>query len=107
MNFIKNLPISRKLLLGFGSMLLLLLVISTVSYFGFGSYREIARDNNLMGRVQANLLSARLGALRYLRTQSEDAVGTFDERIVTTRELVLEADDTIEDPERAERVASS
>lgn len=67
----QRLKLNAQLNLAFGLMIALLSVVSLVSYFALSSghdnfveYRMNARDSNLSGRIQANLLSVRLNALK-------------------------------------------
>ncbi|MBN2719092.1 MAG: HAMP domain-containing protein, partial [Deltaproteobacteria bacterium] len=103
-----NLSIGKKIGGGFGICIALMAILATVSWFGFGAaetgftdYREIARDNVLMGRVQANLLEARLQVKNFIQTSSDDSVAKFNERFDDTQEFVTEAKETIQNPERA------
>ncbi len=59
----KKLSLSKKLYYGFASVILLLIIISLLSYKTisnsseeFTAYRGLARETNLSGRVQANML---------------------------------------------------
>lgn len=58
--------LSKKLALGFGSVLVLLVIIGVVALSalwtaddGFDRYQQLARDANAMGVAQADLLNAR------------------------------------------------
>ncbi|NQU65203.1 MAG: hypothetical protein HQ517_13100 [SAR324 cluster bacterium] len=74
----KDMTLSRKLSLGFGFVLLLLAVVSLISFTTiesaskeFMTYRGLARDTNLMGRVQANMLMVRMNVKDFLITGSD------------------------------------
>ncbi|MBF0383500.1 MAG: methyl-accepting chemotaxis protein, partial [Magnetococcales bacterium] len=63
----KNLKVSSVMALGFGIAIVLLLIVSGVAYNGLGeavsgftNYRGLARDTNLAGRLQANMLMVRM-----------------------------------------------
>ncbi|MEO5341923.1 MAG: methyl-accepting chemotaxis protein [Gammaproteobacteria bacterium SHHR-1] len=104
--------LSTQISLGFAAVMALLLVVSVSAYMGLGTaiqgftdYRGLARDANLAGRVQANMLIVRISAINYLRKHSDAAVENFKERYKVLGELVDEATREIQKPERAERVA--
>ncbi len=59
----KNLSLAAKIGMGFGVVILLLIAVSIISWRGlsgvadgFVDYRRLARDTNLSGRLQANML---------------------------------------------------
>ncbi|MBF0428831.1 MAG: hypothetical protein HQL94_07910, partial [Magnetococcales bacterium] len=62
-NLIRNLKLSAIMGVGFGSVILLLLIISGASYTGLGraiqgfmDYRNLSSDTNLVAQLQANML---------------------------------------------------
>ncbi|WP_432698339.1 HAMP domain-containing methyl-accepting chemotaxis protein [Marinobacterium sp. YM272] len=107
----KNLKLSAQISLGYAAVIVLLLIVSITAYFGltsavegFREYRGLARDTNLAGRVQANMLTVRLMAKDYLVTNNEEDIERFEERFALLRELTDEALVEIQKPERAEKV---
>jgi len=107
----RNLKLSVQVSLGYALVLILLIVVSVVSFTelqrglrGFDDYRGLARDANLAGRVQANMILARLFAKDFILKGSDDAVDSFNERFDMLEEFVGEADREIQKPERAELV---
>ncbi len=105
----KNLSIGIKLAIGFGATLLLLMLSGSVSYYyisqnltSFVDYRGLARQTDLMGRVQANLLMARLNVKDFVVTHSPEKKNQFDDYIKTTTGLLDEALEIVEDPERTQ-----
>ena len=63
-----DLALGKKIGVGMGAILAFLMVVSIVAVVGldgantnFTEYRGTARQTNQMGRIQANLLEARLG----------------------------------------------
>ena len=81
MSWLKNIQISMKVFGGFGVVLALLLVSSGVAYFSlikagenFNRYRGLALQTNASGRVQANLLEARLQARNFILTASRKTI---------------------------------
>ena len=107
----RNLKISVQISLGFAVVAALLVVVSSVSYLGlntavkgFDDYRGLARDANLSGRVQANMLLVRLYAKDFIQKGSDEAVKQFEERYEQLAEFTAEAEREIQKPERAEKV---
>ncbi|REL27620.1 hypothetical protein DXX93_14355 [Thalassotalea euphylliae] len=103
-----RLKLSTQLYTSFGVILLLLTVISLASYFGFTKihdsfvdYRGLARDTNLAGRVQANMLEMRLAVVNYSNTQSQAAVEQYQQRKDKMTEFLEQATVEIQQPERA------
>ncbi|NTS77540.1 MCP four helix bundle domain-containing protein [Catenovulum sp. SM1970] len=109
---LRNLTIGRQMYVGFGAIIFLLIVISVSSYSGvsnlysgFVEYRGLARDTNLAGRVQANMLMMRLSVLGYINTRSEQALNQFNERKDKMHTFLEEAKVEIQAPGRAKLVA--
>ncbi len=108
---LKNLTVGKKIALGFGAVLTLLVMLGVVGYFalgtaaeGFTEYRGLARDTNLAGRLQANMLLARFAVKDYLLTSSADSVQQFDDRWGEMEGFMTTAQSEIHDPERVEMV---
>ena len=107
-----NISIGKKIGIGFGICIALLGALAAISWFGinnsqegFTQYREIARDNVLMGRIQANLLEARLQVKNFIQTGDPGTVNKFEERFSGVTEFIAEAKEAIENPKRAKLVA--
>ncbi|MFW5490371.1 MAG: methyl-accepting chemotaxis protein [Desulfovibrio sp.] len=105
----KNLSIGVKLAIGFGTTLLLLLLSGSVSYHyisqnldSFVDYRGLARQTNLMGRVQANLLMARYDVKDYVVTHNPEKKSQFDSYMKATKGLLDEALEIVDNPERSQ-----
>ena len=108
----KNMKVSVQISLGYAIVAVLLLTVSVVSYRGltsavdgFDSYRELARDSNLAGRVQANMLLVRLYAKDYILKGTDESIKSFKGRFDTLSGLVKDAEQDIQKPERAEKVS--
>ncbi len=106
-----KMKLGMQISIGYAAVILLLLVVSITAYFGlqsavtgFADYRGLARDANLAGRVQANMLMVRLEANKFLAEQSDEAVEVFNKRFTLLKELVAEAEQEIQKPERARNV---
>ncbi len=111
MRFFKNIRVFIKITGGFSLVLLLLMVVAgeginnlNDSSTGFSEYRNLARDTNLAGRMQANLLLTRIGALKYMSATSQQALDQYNERSKLLDELVDRAQKNIENPKRASLV---
>ncbi len=89
----------KKLLsMGFGAILALILTISVISSWrfyqsneGFQTYRGLALTSVAIGRVQANILEARLAALKYIRTHQTSEIERFTQRTSASQQLIDEA----------------
>ena len=110
----KNMSLAKKLVLGFSVVLVLLVTTGLIAYNSisnastdFASYRQMARNTNLSGRIQANLLETRLAALNFIRTGSEESRQLTNERYAKTDGFMEEAKEAITDPERAQLVAKA
>ncbi|MBI1207269.1 MAG: HAMP domain-containing protein [Azospirillum sp.] len=97
MSLLKNLSIGFKVAGGAGLMLLLLLLLGGVAYQSlhvalddFTAYRQLARQNNALGRIQANMLDVRLYAKDFLIRGTEEAAAHVRERAAKVETLVNE-----------------
>ncbi|NTS78035.1 MCP four helix bundle domain-containing protein [Catenovulum sp. SM1970] len=110
----ERLSLSKQLNIAFSSIILLLVVISFIAYLGlsggftsFTEYRGLARDTNLAGRVQANLLMVRLNVLKYIKSDSQEVLESYQQRLGKTKEFLNTALKEIQKPERAKNVKAS
>jgi len=102
MKFASSLSIANKIYLGFGSVLLLLVILAIVSVLGartsdgqFTEYRGTARQTILLSNMQEDLLEARLAVLKFRATNDpalvqevRDNLAEIDEADATVDELV-------------------
>ena len=95
MKALSNIRIGTKIGAGFGTVLLMLLIIGGVGFYNlfsvgndFTDYRNLARQTNEYGRVQANLLSARMGVKDFLINGTKESIDTVDQRIEATKEVI-------------------
>ncbi|EAR10094.1 methyl-accepting chemotaxis protein [Reinekea blandensis] len=107
----KNLTLSMQITGGYALVLLLLVIVSVSSYVGltravtgFDDYRNLARDANLAGRIQANMLIVETEVNAYIFQGNEEARTNFQTRYELLRELVEEAQEEINNPARAKLV---
>lgn len=106
--------LSAKLMLGFGAVLGSLLVLAVISFWalenssdGFTQYRGLARDTNLSGRLQANMLMVRMNVKDFILTGSCEDIEQFDEVYSRMLGFMDEAVSEIQKPERAALVAKA
>lgn len=109
-----NFRVSQKIGLGFIAVISSLVIVSALSFFAltgangqFHDYRQLARQTNQMGRIQANLLSARLGVKDYLIRNSEDAASTVDNRASATEQIIRDAEALFEGSENLGTIVSA
>ena len=107
----KNILLGKKIAIGFGAVLVLMLVVAVVGYTSLGSsstgferYRHIARVTNTIGRVQANMLEMRLQVRNYIETADKKAMDDAKERLKATGEFVAEAKGMINNKERKDSI---
>nr|WP_319396648.1 MCP four helix bundle domain-containing protein [uncultured Desulfobacter sp.] len=107
----KNLSLKMKLVSGFSIMIVLLLGVSLIGFWsldhaskGFTEYREMARDTNLAGRVQANMLMVRMNVKNYLISGTQESLNEFHKRWEMMMKFQSQAQSEIQNPERAKKI---
>ncbi|NEX22078.1 methyl-accepting chemotaxis protein, partial [Thiorhodococcus mannitoliphagus] len=110
----RSMTMAKKLVLGFGIVLVLLVVVAGVAFFtingastGFGDYRNMAIRANAMGEVQANMLMARIQVKDYLTTHSEKDKKEFSDYLTAGEKLLSETAALIKSPERQAKIKSA
>ncbi len=108
---LNNISLSKKLYLGFSIILVLLMITGFFAFNsiqgsskGFTSYREMARDTVLSGRVQANMLMVRMNVKDYIITASDKDKAEFEAYWDKMSAYMAEAQKEINDPERAKLI---
>ncbi len=103
----KNMKVGKKIRTGFAVVLGLLILVAGVAYFalsnssdGVARYRAIARNTNILGQVQSNLLMVRMNVKNFLITSDPKIVDTFQECCDKTGALLTEGLAQIKNPER-------
>ena len=106
-----DLRLRTKLGIGFGVILMLVILVGAVSYLtlykssaGFDHYRALARDTNLAGRVQANLLMARMNAKNFILTSNPEVLQGYAQHREKIHTFMQRAQNEIENPERAKLI---
>jgi len=109
-----KLKLVQQLSISFGAMIGLMVLLSAISYFGlsrgysnFVEYRELARDSNLAGAVQSELLEARLNALKFLKEENSENIELFNKRAEQLEQELKLAKEEIVQPERARLIRES
>lgn len=107
----KNMAVGKKVIFGFSAILILMVVVGVVAYEGlktasngFTHYREMARDANLAGRLQANMLMVRMNVKDYLITGSDKDLKQYDEYWKKMQGFQAQAHKEIQNPERAAKI---
>lgn len=107
-----NLKLSTLLFLGFALLVSILVVTSALSYRalndtgeGFKEYRLLARDTNLAGRLQANMLFVRLYVKEFFKTASPISVSNYQSRLEKLNQFLAEAIIDIQQKDRAKKIA--
>lgn len=103
-----KMSIGKKIVLGFSSVLALLIVVGVIGYNGLDfsrqglqEYRRTAINTNLLDRLQANMLTARMNVKDFLITHSEGERQQFEEDLKKARSFIEEAHRLILEPENA------
>nr|WP_035066174.1 methyl-accepting chemotaxis protein [Nitratidesulfovibrio termitidis] len=104
--------LAKKLILGFGLVLVLLVAMGGISYkalsdatFGFTDYRRTARGSLMSGGILADMLRMRLGVFSYMNSSSEAALRSYEEARADLAKGLDEADKSIKNPERRKQLA--
>jgi len=104
---LKNLKIKKKIQWGFGIIIILLSTLGLASYLTIASssnkfteYRGIAINTNTMGRIQANLLSARIEVKSFIKNGKQKHIDEFDKRISNMEEFTKDALDKVNTAEQ-------
>lgn len=107
----KDMSLAKKLGFGFSFILILLALVSVISYItidnastNFKTYRGLARDTNLMGSVQANMLMVRMNVKDFIITGSDQDKEQYNDYVKITDGFLEEAHKEIQNTERARLV---
>ena len=102
-----NMSIKVKLIASFSIIAILVALLSGYGNYGvqksadgFTSYREMARDSVLAGRVQANMLMMRMNVKDYLNTTSQKDIDEFNYYYEKTSGFIQTALKEIQKPSR-------
>ncbi|GFM31734.1 HAMP domain-containing methyl-accepting chemotaxis protein [Desulfovibrio subterraneus] len=106
-----TMKLSVKLYSGFLVVLVLLAILGATGFLaiesasdGFSDYRRKARQSNLIGRLQANMLMVRMSVKDFVLTGSEDSAKQFSDRFAEVVNFIQQAKQDINDPGRRKMV---
>ena len=107
----RRLTVGKKIVAGFVSVLALMLVVGAIGFSalrgateGFDHYREMARDTNLIGRLQANMLMMRLQVKEFIHSGRPEALKEYQARAAAFKTFMERSLKEIQKPERAEKI---
>ncbi len=107
----RDMRLGTKIGLSFTLILALLSVVLGVGVFalekadeGITTYRGMARDTNLAGRLQANMLMVRMNVKDYLITKSDKDLAQYGGYLEKMNTFLAEAKKDIQQPERVELI---
>lgn len=93
--FFSNIKVGTKVALGSGVILICLMIVATVAHLSlfeanqnFKNYRGLAVQTNQLGRIQANLLSARLYSKDFILKNTDEAAKRVSDRIEATANYI-------------------
>ena len=105
--------VSRLITLGFLGAVLTMCVISAFSIYGtyisangFTEYRALARETNLSGRLQANMLMVRMSVKNFLISNNDSDLESYNEYFSKMNNFLAEAKESVKEPDRAEKVSN-
>lgn len=108
---LKNMTVGKKIVAGFTLLLLLFVFVGLVAYsalrtasHGFSEYREMARDANLSGHLQADMLMVRMNVKDFIITGSEKDLKQYEEYLDKMHKYLGEAQKEIHHPEWAKKI---
>ena len=102
-----NLKVGTKISIGFAICIFILMVSSLLSFNGlnkssegFNEYRALARETNLAGRLQANLLMVRMSVKNFIITHDAVYLDEYHQRMTRINELLTESATHVLDNDR-------
>jgi len=112
--FFSNIKVGKKIGISSATVLFFLVLVIAISYFSltgtsetFKDYRLLARQTNQMGRIQANLLSARLGVKDFIIKNTDSAAQTVRDRAKATEDIILDSKALFTDSEHLDTILRS
>ena len=78
---LREMKLGSQLATAFSAILIIVLINGLQQGFSnFKEYRGLAKDTNLAGRLQANMLMVRLNALKYISNDSPEVLAALKKR---------------------------
>jgi len=106
-----NLRLGTKITLGFAVVILIFGIVTligwrgiTSSSEGFTVYRSLARHSNLTGRLQANMLMARMNVKDFIISGSKKDIQQYRERLDKMKRFLAQSQKEIKNKSRAEKI---
>ncbi len=113
-NLFSNLKVGQKIGVGSAVILVLLLIAAGTGFFGlvganehFTDYRGLARQTNELGRIQANLLTARLNVKNFILQQTDESAEAVRQRVQATLDVANGATELFNAPEEIQAVETA
>jgi len=110
---INDLKISTKIIVGIGIILSLLIMTNVMSSLSlnttkdhFTDYRSIARNTNLIGRLQANMLTTRLGVKNFVISGTDSSIKEVKDRLKKVDIFVAEAEKSMTNLTRQKEIVA-
>ena len=110
----KTLNLAMKIGLGFGILIVLTMTVSFFSWRGLsildsgvGEFRGIAQQTNLVGRIQANMLTAQINVRTFLSTGDESAVKRYKELMEKCKGFIADARKAVTEPQLIEKIKNA
>jgi methyl-accepting chemotaxis protein len=107
-----HLKLRTQINLGFISVLILLVLVAVVGYWGltnafdgFSEYRRLARNSNMVNSFQEQMLNVRLAVKNFVIQENDQSVQAYREQFAPMLASVKEMKETVKSPERAKLVA--
>ncbi|EAR60463.1 HAMP domain-containing methyl-accepting chemotaxis protein [Neptuniibacter caesariensis] len=114
MSRLNSISLRSKIGLSFGFVLLLLVAASFAGFTGlqhsetgFIKYRELARDTNLSGRLQANMLKVRMSVKNFLISHDKADLQQYDQRMALMNQFLDRSKQEISNPERSRLITET
>jgi methyl-accepting chemotaxis protein len=111
---LKKISIPKKVFGGFGFILVLLLTIGAIgvstlvsSNGDFATYRQAARETAEAGRVQANMLEARIAVKNFIISGSQADIDVVKSRLQSTRAILQDLAGLVGDGETDQLIAKA
>ena len=103
-----------KVLMGFSSVIILLLIVSVISGIalrgaseGFTQYQELSNDTSLTGELETNMLMVRINVLSFINDGKKESLTNYETYMKNVQSLLAEADKSIQNPERRKLIEKS
>ncbi len=111
MFFLKKYKLGTKLSIGFGAIIVLLMLSIMFGYLGlnrnseyFSHYRKIAKNLVIAGRIQENLLDSQIAFKNFVATGDKTSQKEFEKHFDQLEALIYDAKSNIIDAERSRKI---